>query len=65
VIVTDKPIDPEAFVVYVRLCQKMNTFPADAQFPPDERGLAYLVEHTRLRLQAYVTRFVEVRANPC
>jgi hypothetical protein len=59
VLVTDKPIPLESYTRYCRLCQAMNTFPAEAQFAPD--STEELVGHVVLKLRAYTRGHMELR----
>jgi hypothetical protein len=52
--VTDKPVPESIFAEYVRLCQRMNTFPAVVQFAPHE--VQELATDIRKMAQQHVER---------
>jgi hypothetical protein len=59
VFVTDKPISDEGFHRYRQVCEKLNTYPAAAQFRVEE--IIAVVEHARQQLIGYTRTFLRVR----
>lgn len=57
--VTDAPIPNRVFSQYWRLCQTMNTFPAAAQFRPDQ--VSDLKEHSLGELKTYTDMYFQVK----
>jgi hypothetical protein len=59
VIVTDKLVTQRNFDEYCRACDAQGTAPASIQFTPYEKSS--LVEHVRILLRTYTTRYLEIR----
>jgi len=59
IFVTDKRISDEGFHRYRQVCEKINTYPAAAQFRVDE--IIAVVEHARQQLIGYTRTFLQVR----
>ena len=59
ILVVDRRIPDDAFAVYWRTCQMMNTFPAAMQFTPSE--VDQLVEYARLEVERYTSNHLVIQ----